>query len=265
MTWRFLGEEFDIHGGGLDLRFPHHENELAQSHAAGMPFARFWVHHALLRLGDAKMANSVGNVISLETLVEKGLRPVEVRYYLLAPHYRSVIEYSEEALHEAAAAYQRIENFATRAAEVVGEVEPAGELPGSFTVAMDDDLNTSRALAVVHEAVREGNAALTSGRSEDTGVALAQVRAMTRLLGIDPLDPQWSDAGAGRLEPVVAALVALALQQRTDARGRKDWAAADAIRQQLRAAGVVVEDTPNGPRWTVYSSRSVAGRGDDAR
>ncbi|GIJ66558.1 cysteine--tRNA ligase [Virgisporangium ochraceum] len=251
MTWRFLGEEFDIHGGGLDLRFPHHENEIAQSHAAGMPFARYWVHHALLRLGDAKMANSVGNVISLESLVGKGLRPVEVRYYLLAPHYRSVIEYSEEALHEAAVAYQRIENFVQRAYESVGATDAATDLPAEFVTAMDDDLNTARALAVVHEAVREGNAALTAGNAGGTRAALASVRAMTAILGVDPLDPQWSDAGAGRLEPVVAALVALALQQRTEARGRKDWAAADAIRDQLRAAGVVVEDTPNGPRWTV--------------
>jgi cysteinyl-tRNA synthetase len=216
-----------------------------------MPFARYWVHHALLRLGDAKMANSVGNVISLESLVAKGLRPVEVRYYLLAPHYRSVIEYSEEALHEAAVAYQRIENFVRRAYESVGAIEAATDLPAEFVTAMDDDLNTARALAVVHEAVRDGNAALTAGDADGTRAALASVRAMTAILGVDPLDPQWSDTGAGRLEPVVAALVALALQQRTEARARKDWAAADAIRDQLRAAGVVVEDTPNGPRWTV--------------
>jgi cysteinyl-tRNA synthetase len=249
MCWRFLGEEFDIHGGGLDLRFPHHENELAQSHAAGLPFARYWVHHALLRLGDSKMANSVGNVINLESLVEKGIRPVEVRYYLLAPHYRSPIDYSDEALRESAAAYQRVENFVRRASERVGTA--GGGLPEEFVAAMDDDLNTSRALAVVHEAVRAGNAALSARDTGATREALAAVRAMTAVLGIDPFDPAWLDAGAGRLEPVVDALVALALEQRAAARARKDWAAADAIREQLRAAGVVVEDTPNGPRWTV--------------
>jgi cysteinyl-tRNA synthetase len=250
MCWRFLGEEFDIHGGGLDLRFPHHENEIAQSHAAGLPFARFWVHHALLRIGDAKMANSVGNVISLESLVAKGIRPVEVRYYLLAPHYRSPIDYSDSALREAAAGYQRIENFLQRAAERLGAVPP-GELPAEFTAAMDDDLNTSRALAAVHEAVRAGNAALSTGYDEGTREALATVRAMTGVLGVDPFDPLWSDPGGARLEPVVDALVALALEQRAAARARRDWPAADAIRDQLRAAGVVVEDTPNGPRWTV--------------
>jgi cysteinyl-tRNA synthetase len=251
MCWRFLGEEFDIHGGGLDLRFPHHENELAQSHAAGLPFARYWVHHALLRLGDSKMANSVGNVINLESLVEKGIRPVELRYYLLQPHYRSPIDYSDDAVHEAAAAYQRVENFAQRASERTGAGAANGELPAEFVAAMDDDLNTSRALAVVHETVRAGNAALSAGDDSATREALAAVRAMTAVLGLDPFDPLWTDAGTGRLEPVVDALVALALEQRAAARARKDWAAADAIREQLRAAGVVVEDTPNGPRWTV--------------
>jgi cysteinyl-tRNA synthetase len=251
MCWRFLGEEFDIHGGGLDLRFPHHENELAQSLAAGLPFARFWVHHALLNLGTSKMSKSDGNVITLETLLEAGIRAVELRYYLLAPHYRSTIDYSDEALREAAQAYQRIENFVRRAAELYGPGEPAAAPPAEFADAMDDDLNTSRALAVVHEAVRAGNQSLGSGDERGTREALAAVRAMTGMLGVDPFDPLWTDGGGGRLEPVVDALVSLALQQREAARARKDWAAADAVRDQLRDAGVVVEDTPNGPRWTV--------------
>jgi cysteinyl-tRNA synthetase len=252
MCWRFLGEEFDIHGGGLDLRFPHHENEIAQSQAAGFPFARYWVHHALLNLGASKMSKSDGNVISLESLVAAGIRPVEVRYYLSAPHYRSTIDYSDEALRESAAAYQRVENFVRRAVERVGAGTATGALPPEFVAAMDDDLNTSRALAALHEAVRVGNQALAGVDDNQTREALAAVRAMTAVLGIDPLDPVWAGpAGGDRLEPVVDALVALALEQRTAARQRKDWAAADAIRDQLRAAGVVVEDTPNGPRWTV--------------
>ncbi len=251
MCWRYLGEEFDIHGGGLDLVFPHHENEVAQSHAAGLGFARYWVHHALLNLGGAKMAKSVGNVITLDSLLAAGLRPVEVRYYLLAPHYRSVIDYSEEALREAAAAYRRIEGFVTRAAERVGPGEP-GVLCAEFVEAMDDDLNTSRALASVHDVVREGNAALATGDDKAVAGALSSVRAMLAVLGLDPLHPQWTSAGtATELTGVVDALVALALQQRAEARTRKDWAAADAIRDQLRRAGIAVEDTPAGPRWTL--------------
>jgi len=252
MCWRFLGDEFDIHGGGLDLRFPHHENEVAQSNAAGLPFARFWVHHALLNLGASKMSKTDGNVITLEALLEAGIRAVELRYYLLAPHYRSTIDYSDDALREAAAAYQRIENFARRAAELYGRGAAAADVPAEFADALDDDLNTSRALAVVHEAVRAGNQSLAAGDEKATREALAAVRAMTATLGIDPFDPLWTDeGGGGRLEPIVDALVSLALDQRAAARARKDWAAADAIRDQLRAAGVAVEDTPNGPRWTV--------------
>jgi len=253
MCWRYLGDEFDIHGGGLDLTFPHHENEIAQSHAAGHPFARFWVHHALLNLGGSKMAKSVGNVVSLETLVEAGIRPVEVRYYLSAPHYRSVIDYSQEALEESAAAYRRLENFVTRAAELVGP-GTLGELPGGFADAMDDDLNTSRAMAIIHDAVREANAFLAAGDTAAVATALSTVRAMLDVLGIDPLSPQWSSAdsaGTAGLTRVVDGLVALALEQRAAARTRKDWSAADAVRDQLKLAGIAVEDTPAGPRWTL--------------
>jgi cysteinyl-tRNA synthetase len=251
MCWRYLGDEFDIHGGGLDLTFPHHENEIAQSHAAGLGFARFWVHHALLNLGGSKMAKSVGNVISLGSLVESGVRPVEVRYYLAAPHYRSVIDYSEEALGEAASAYRRLENFVQRAAERVGPGE-LGQLPSAFVEAMDDDLNTSRAIAVIHDLTREANASLAAGDDTAVKTALAAVRGMLDVLGLDPFNPQWSDAGrGGDLTRVVDALVSLALEQRTAARARKDWAAADAVRDQLRQAGIAVEDTSAGPRWTL--------------
>ncbi|HTJ32786.1 MAG TPA: cysteine--tRNA ligase [Dactylosporangium sp.] len=250
MCWRYLGTEFDIHGGGLDLQFPHHENEIAQSRAAGHGFARFWVHHALLNLGGTKMAKSVGNVVTLEALVESGVRPVEVRYYLLAPHYRSVIDYSPESLAENATAYQRLENFVLRAAELVGEGE-LGEVPAAFAEALDDDLNTSRAVAVVHDAVRDANAALTAADAPAIRTALADVRAMLDVLGVDPLHPQWRSGEAGDLTKVVDSLVALALEQRAAARTRKDWAAADSVRDQLKQAGVVVEDTAAGPRWTL--------------
>jgi cysteinyl-tRNA synthetase len=250
MCWRYLGEEFDIHGGGLDLVFPHHENEVAQSHAAGHGFARYWVHHALLNLGGAKMAKSMGNVLNVDSLVAKGIRPVELRYYLSGPHYRSMIEYSDDALHEAASAYRRLEGFVQRAAERVGAVDP-GELPAEFVEAMDDDLNTSRALAILHDTVREGNTALSAGDHAATASALSGVRAMLGVLGLDPLDPQWTASAESGLTGVVDSLVALALEQRAAARARKDWAAADAVRDQLKQAGVVVEDTPAGPRWTL--------------
>ncbi len=251
MARRYLGPEFDIHGGGLDLTFPHHENEIAQSKAAGLPFARYWVHHALLNLGEAKMSKSLGNVIDLEAVVAMGIRPVELRYYLGTPHYRSRIDYSDEALHEAATAYRRIEGFVQRAAERVGAGRP-GELPAQFAAAMDDDLNTSAALAVVHDTIREGNTALGAGDETRTRELLAAVRAMLGVLGLDPLDAAWrGDESGGDLRPVVDSLVALALEQRAQARARKDWAAADSVRDQLKHAGIQVEDTPAGPRWTV--------------
>jgi cysteinyl-tRNA synthetase len=250
MCWRYLGDEFDIHGGGLDLIFPHHENEIAQSRAAGFGFARHWMHVALLNLGGTKMAKSLGNVLNVEALVAKGIRPVELRYYITAPHYRSAIDYSDEALQEAASAYRRLEGFAQRATERVGAGEPA-DLPAEFVEAMNDDLNTSRALAVVHDTVREGNAALATGDDAAVASALSSVRAMLGVLGLDPFDPQWTSEVTSGLTDVVDSLVALALEQRAAARTRKDWAAADAVRDQLKQAGVVVEDTPAGPRWTL--------------
>jgi cysteinyl-tRNA synthetase len=256
MGWRYLGEEFDIHGGGLDLVFPHHENEVAQSKAAGFGFARYWVHHALLNLGDKKMAKSTGNVINLDQIVALGIRPVELRYYLSGPQYRARIDYSEAAVHEAAAGYRRLEGFVSRAVELVGAVDP-GTLPPEFEEAMDDDLNTSRALAVLHDLVREGNSALAAGDHTKAAEALSRARAMLGVLGLDPLDPGWhTDGGAGTQDfrQVIDSLVALALDQRSQARERKDWAAADAVRDQLKQAGIVVEDTPHGPRWTVGES-----------
>ncbi len=251
MARRYLGDEFDIHGGGVDLTFPHHENEIAQSRSAGLPFARYWVHHALLNLGEAKMSKSLGNVIDVDAILKMGIRPVELRYYLGTPHYRSRIDYSDDALREAAVAYRRIEGFVQRAAEIVGPGRPK-DVPPAFAAAMNDDLNTSAALAVVHETIREGNTALSA--DDETGVraALTAVRAMLGVLGLDPFDGAWSDGErGGDLKPVIDSLVGLALEQRAQARARKDWAAADSVRDQLKNAGVQVEDTPAGPRWTV--------------
>jgi cysteinyl-tRNA synthetase len=249
MVGKYLGREFDIHGGGLDLRFPHHENEQAQSRAAGDPFARYWLHNGWVTLGGEKMSKSMGNTALVDEVVQR-VRPVELRYYLLAPHYRSTIEFTDAALDEAGVAYRRLESFVRRAAERVGADAGNPVLCAEFTAALDDDLGTPAAVAAIHEAVREGNTALSDGDDAAVAGALGSVRAMLAVLGLDPLDPQWATGGSDeQLTHVTDGLVALALEQRQAARARKDFAAADAIRDQLTSLGVSVEDTPQGPRW----------------
>ena len=249
MATKYLGPSFDIHAGGLDLVFPHHENELAQSRAAGDGFARYWVHNGMLNLSGEKMSKSLGNVLGVAELSERW-RPVELRYYLGAAHYRSNIEYSEASLDEAAAAYRRIENFVDNV-QGLGAVA-AGELPARFAAALDDDLGVPAALGVVHETVRAGNSALADGDKDAARDALAQVLAMTSVLGIDPTS--WR-ATTADLSPVVDALVGVAVAQRAAARDRKDYAAADAIRDSRADAGIVVEDTAEGTRWSLKDSR----------
>jgi cysteinyl-tRNA synthetase len=264
MSTKYLGPTFDIHCGGMDLIFPHHENEIAQSRAAGDGFARYWLHNGLLGLAGEKMSKSLGNSLLVADVLTR-VRPAELRYYLVQAHYRSMLEFSGEALDEAAAAYQRIERFVLRAAEVLGSLDPAfdgagddevAELPISFRSAMDEDLAVPAALAAVHAGLRDGNQALAA--SDKTGVraSLIRVRAMLDVLGLDPLAPHWSGASVGasagsgeRLRQVVEALVKLTLDQRDAARARRDYATADAIRDGLEEIGVIVEDTPQGPRW----------------
>ena len=252
MATKYLGSAFDIHGGGLDLVFPHHENELAQSRAAGDGFAHYWMHNGLVGVAGEKMSKSLGNSLLVDVMVTQ-VRPVELRYYLGQAHYRSPIEYSPDALAEAGAAYRRIEGFVTRAAELA---DPAGAdarpavLPDAFSAALDDDLGVPLALAAVHDAVRDGNNALATGDAGRATARLAEVRAMLDVLGLDPLAEPWASRGPDDdLHEVVSALVSVALAARQAARERSDYAAADAIRDELYAAGVVIEDTPNGPRW----------------
>jgi cysteinyl-tRNA synthetase len=250
MAAKYLGDEFDIHGGGLDLRFPHHENELAQSTAAGQKFARTWMHNAMLNLSGSKMSKSVGNSLLVSEVVKR-VRPIELRYYLVSAHYRSIVEYSEEALAEAATAFSRIEGFVTRAAELIGAGE-LGDPTLAFADAMDDDLSVPAALAELQRVVAEGNRLLSAGPSDDLRVALAAVRSMLDVLGLDPLSPVWagSDGGSGERE-AIDVLVAGLVEQRQEARAAKDFATADRVRDQLTAAGIDVEDTPHGPRWTI--------------
>jgi cysteinyl-tRNA synthetase len=252
MAGKYLGEEFDIHGGGLDLRFPHHENELAQSTAVGQKFARFWMHNALVTTAGEKMSKSMGNSAVVRNVVER-VRPIELRYYLVQSHYRSVVEFSFGALDEAATSFQRVEGFVTRATEVTGGVEPAAELLSEFVAAMDDDLGTPAAIAVLHNTVRDGNKLVADGDSPALRESLAAVRGMLDVLGLDPLAEPWaSRTGATEeLSEVVDGLVKALLEQRQAARERKDYAASDEIRDRLKALGVVVEDTPQGPRWSI--------------
>ncbi len=254
MAAKYLGETFDIHGGGLDLRFPHHENELAQSAAAGQGFARYWMHNAWVTTAGEKMSKSLGNSLLVSQVVRR-VRPIDLRYYLVAAHYRSNIEFSDEALDEAGTAFRRIEGLLERAVEQVGLVDP-GTVPPPFAAAMDDDLSVSAALAVLQGVVRHGNTLLTSGAAEPQAVRdlVASLRAMLDVLGLDPFAQPWASRAGGEddsLRTVADGLVSLLLEQRAQARARRDFAAADAIRDRLAAAGVVVEDTPAGPRWTI--------------
>ncbi|MEU8957263.1 cysteine--tRNA ligase [Streptomyces sp. NPDC048518] len=254
MAHKYLGREFDIHGGGIDLIFPHHENEIAQAKAFGDSFARYWVHNAWVTMSGEKMSKSLGNSVLVSEMVKKW-RPIVLRYYLGTPHYRSMIEYSPEALQEAESAFARIEGFVQRVVEMAGGVvEPAAQVPPAFADAMDDDMGVPQALAIVHTTVRQGNSALAADDKEAAVARLAEVRAMLGVLGLDPLAPHWAGAASDRgedLNGVVDALVRLVLDQREAARGRKDWATADAIRDQLGQSGLVIEDSPSGPRWTL--------------
>jgi cysteinyl-tRNA synthetase len=248
-TW-YLGGTFDIHGGGLDLRFPHHENEVAQAHAAGDGFARYWLHNGWVTMSGEKMSKSLGNVLSVPNVLTQ-VRPVELRYYLGSAHYRSMLEYSPEALAEAAVGYRRIEAFVHRAAEL-GEV-PVGEWTPGFAAAMDDDLGVPAALAEIHGTVRAGNTALSAGDRETALTAASAVRAMTAVLGVDPLDEHWVAAGGGDDAAMTAldSLVRAELDARMQARSSKDFATADAIRDRLVAAGIDVADTADGQKWSL--------------
>jgi cysteinyl-tRNA synthetase len=248
MALTYLGNEFDIHGGGHDLVFPHHENELAQSRAAGDPFARFWMHNGIVGMAGEKMSKSLGNVVAIPSMLER-YRAQELRYHLVAPHYRSTIEFSTSALDESVRAYQRLESFVQRVGARIGEVS-IGSVGDEFTAALDDDLGTPAAIAVVHNTVRQGFTALDSDDEEAALTAAGTVRAQLAVLGLDPL--AWpastvDTAARGALEELVSEL----LEQRQTARAARDFATADAVRDRLLAAGITVEDTPDGPQWTL--------------
>jgi len=263
-TW-YLGAEFDIHGGGLDLQFPHHENEQAQSHAAGDGFAHYWMHNHWVTMAGEKMSKSLGNVLSIDNMLED-VRPVELRYYLGSAHYRSVLEYSPAALQEAAVAYRRIEDLISRTSRS-GLVE-RGTWTDGFAAAMNEDFAVPKALAEIHNTVRAANKALADGDAGTARELAGSVRAMTAVLGVDPVE--WADragtagaagaggagaaggAAAGDSAGAAAALdvlVTAELERRAQARAEKDWATADEVRDRLTAAGIEVTDTADGATW----------------
>ncbi len=249
MAGKYLGPAFDIHGGGVDLRFPHHENEQAQSRAAGRPFASYWLHNAWITTAGEKMSKSLGNSLLVPSVLER-VRGVELRYYMVAAHYRSHVEFSFEALDESAKALRRIEDFLDRSAPHVGQW--FASLPQDFVDAMDDDLATPAAVAVIHDTVREGNRLLAQGPSEGLSHKFGEVIAMLDVLGLNPADEAWAEkSNDEKLTNVIDALVQGLLAERAAARESQNWARADAIRDQIKAAGVEVEDTPTGPKWSV--------------
>jgi cysteinyl-tRNA synthetase len=256
MSRRYLGPQFDIHGGGLDLRFPHHENEIAQSTAAGDAFANYWVHNGLVHVNGQKMSKSLGNSVYAADLLGAA-RPLVVRYYLGSAHYRSTIDFHDGSLSEAEAALDRIAGFFERVERRLSGTRFAGHgveiVPEAFADAMDDDLAVPQALAVLHDTVRSGNAALDAEDLEAAAMARGHVLAMTEVLGINPLSPQWRTGGSSAAESALDELIGRLLADRQDARASRDFAAADRIRDELTAAGITIEDTPTGSHWSIGS------------
>ena len=245
MAGKYLGSRFDIHGGGLDLRFPHHENELAQSTAAGDDFANFWMHNGMVTYEGEKMSKSIGNTISPAQMLEMA-RPLVVRYYLGSAHYRSILDYRPSSLQEAATAIERVEVFLAATQDLL---KSGREVPEAFAEAMDDDVNIPRALAVLHEQTRAGNAALAAG--EDASEAANAVMAMAEVLGLAQLMSFNAEGTSGAEHEALDALIQAVLAERADARAQKDWAKADAMRDLLASAGVQVKDGANGSSWSV--------------
>ena len=263
MSTKYLGSAFDIHGGGLDLRFPHHENELAQSRAAGDEFANFWLHNGLVNVGGQKMSKSLGNSIYATDLLTAG-SPLAVRFWLGSANYRSVLDYSETSLVEAQANVDRISGFLDRAYRLLLQEDAnsfaeapmhalAQYLPAEFVAAMDDDLNLPVALAAIFDAVRAGNSAIDAADKASVEKLTQQVRAMLTVLGIDPMSPEWATKASGNAAEhrALDSLIQSLLTQRAQARANKDFARADEIRDQLSAAGIVLSDSADATHWSV--------------
>jgi cysteinyl-tRNA synthetase len=245
MAREYLGDEFDIHGGGIDLQFPHHENEIAQSNAAGYKFARRWMHNAWVTQAGEKMSKSLGNSTKINEVL-KLVKPIHLRYYLISGHYRSNLEYSENALKEAASSFGRIEKFLQNAPSV-----SPSKVASNFETAMNEDLNTPKAIAVIHELVTEGNQALADADLVKAEKTAASVRKMLQILGLDPQADNWNqNSSDDRAENSLAILIQRMLDTRAQARANKDFATSDRVREDLKQANILIEDTVNGARWT---------------
>jgi len=249
MSHTYLGESFDIHGGGLDLIFPHHENEIAQSEAAGYGFAKRWLHNAWVTQSGEKMSKSLGNSLLVEVILQR-VRGIELRWYLSSAHYRSMLEYSQSALDESAIAFRRIESFLKRATEITGS-QPQAVIGESFAAAMNDDLAVPAGLATIAENLRLGNQAITDADSAAITKNANEIRGALEILGCDPFDMHFAAGSSTDLTQAMDGVVKLALAERASARERKDFAASDAIRDGLLALGITIEDTAQGPRWSM--------------
>lgn len=258
MSVKYLGEKFDIHGGGLDLRFPHHENELAQSRAAGFDFANFWLHNGLVNVAGQKMSKSLGNSILVSNVMSDS-NALALRYYLGSAHYRSVLDYNEGVLEEAEVAIERIGTFLERASRRLKDTKfleqlnlEAPEFPEKFKAAMDDDLNIPAALAVLHESVREGNSSLDEELLQEAATAFGEVLAMVNVLNLNPMADFWKQSGsAEEALDALDGLVRSMIEQRNQARQNKDFETSDRIRDQLKAVGVVLEDSSDSTHWSL--------------
>lgn len=258
MSVKYLGTSFDIHGGGLDLRFPHHENELAQSRAAGHEFANFWLHNGLVNVAGQKMSKSLGNSILVSDVLTDS-NALALRYYLGSAQYRSVLDYNEGVLEEAEAALERIGTFIERAQRKLSGTKFMAKLesakpafPEKFVSAMNDDLNLPAALAVLHESVRAGNSSLDNEALDEAAKSYSEVLAMVDVLNINPLSEVWSRSGTsdqalGALDGLVRSLI----EQRNQARENRDFETSDRIRDQLKAVGVVLEDSADSTNWSL--------------
>ena len=252
MAHAYLGETFDIHGGGLDLVFPHHENEIAQSESAGYGFAKRWMHNAWVTQSGEKMSKSLGNTLQVAEILKR-VRGIELRWYLGSAHYRSMLEYSEAALDESATAFRRIEAFLHRSVEIIGAL-PTPVISSIFADAMNDDLAVPTALASISENLRTGNTAITDGNKALIAQSANEIRGALEVLGCDPFDAAFAQSGGEDLTGALDGVIQLALTQRAAARERKDFAASDQIRDGLSALGITIEDTAQGPRWSISRS-----------
>ncbi|EPH15770.1 cysteine--tRNA ligase [Dermabacter sp. HMSC06F07] len=262
MAKKYVGESFDIHGGGLDLRFPHHENEQAQSYGAGYGFAQHWMHSGMLTVDGMKMGKSLGNFITAEDVLAKH-SAAAVRLAIVGSHYRTNVEFNETTLAEAETVLSRLEGTLTRALEAVSQQGASealrevgeSELPARFVDAMNDDLSVAEALAVIHERQGELNSLLAEHTSDAHEIArrVGELRDMLDVLGLDLAGPQWADesSATNAEHDALDALIRAQLEERAEARANKDWASADAIRDRFAAAGIRIEDSAGSSRWSL--------------